>query len=349
MSRSAHVLAGDIGGTKTHLAIFEEGERGLKMIRDHRFPSRNYPGLGPIVDHFLKAGREKPAVACFGIPGPVKNGEVRPSNLDWLVSERALEQTFGFSRVRILNDLEANAWGIGELTTDDLETIQVGDPSANGNRAIVSPGTGLGEAGLFWDGVKYHPVPSEGGHMDFAPQSEIEVALLKFLKKKYGHVSYERVSSGIGFGNLYEFLHSTKYAKPSPAVVKEIEKEDTGSVISRHALAKDCPLCIEAMNIFVRVLGAKCGNTALQFLAKGGMYVGGGIPAKILPRLKEPDFLEAFLDKGRLRPVMEAIPLHIILNENAALLGAARCAMDTLHQSEAKSAAATKHHTARAS
>lgn len=327
-SKPTLVLAGDIGGTKTNLAIFSVIGSTLTLEQNKRFPSAAYPGLNAILREFLENEKRPILAACFGVPGPVKNGRAKPTNLSWGVDAEAIAQEFGITYVSVLNDLAANAYGISQLAPSDFAVIQEGDPQAEGNRCVVSPGTGLGEAGLYWDGHRHHVWACEGGHTDFGPRNELEIAMMEYLMKQYGHVSYERVASGMGIENIYKFLRDTKRGKELPTVAQEIEAGDAGVVISKHADAGDCAMCVQAIEIFLGCLGAESGNMALKAMATGGVYLGGGIPTKMLERFKGVGFIHAFNDKGRLSALMETMPVKVILNDQAALLGAARYALD---------------------
>lgn len=327
-ARSPLILAGDIGGTKTNLAIFSVVADTLTIERNHRFPSSGYPSLNAIVREFLEDEKRPIMAACFGVPGPVKHGRAKPTNLTWGVDASEISKEFKIPYATILNDLAANAYGISQLASGDFAEIQEGDPDAEGNRCVVSPGTGLGEAGLFWDGKRHRVWACEGGHTDFAPRNDLEIALLEYLIKQHGHVSYERVASGMGIENIYKFLRDTGRAEESPMVAREMTETDPGVVISKHADDGDCPMCVQTIEMFVSCLGAEAGNMALKAMATGGVYLGGGIPAKMLSQLKGAAFVHAFNDKGRLSSLMAAIPVKVVLNDQAALIGAARYALD---------------------
>lgn len=322
------ILAGDIGGTKSNLAIFRVVSDTLTMERNQRFHSSAYPGLNAILREFLENEDRAILAACFGVPGPVKDGRARPTNLTWGVDAAEIAAEFSITYVSILNDLAANAYGIAELKAADFAVIQKGAPDAEGNRCVVSPGTGLGEGGLFWDGKKHRVWACEGGHTDFAPRNELEIAMLEYLIKQYGHVSYERVASGMGIENIYKFLRDTERGKELPKVAAEMKDGDVGVVISRHAELGDCPMCVQTVEIFLSCLGAEAGNMALKSMATGGVYLGGGIPAKMLSQIKSVGFTHAFNDKGRLSGLLQSMPVKVILNDQAALLGAARYALD---------------------
>lgn len=324
----SHLLAGDIGGTKTNLAIFALRDNRLVLQRHARFRSAEFAGLNAILREFLK-GHPQPVIAAgFGIPGPVKQGRAKPTNLTWGADAEEISKEFGIPQVALLNDLAANAYGISQLSEKDFAVLQEGNPDAEGNRCVVSPGTGLGEAGLFWNGVRHCVWACEGGHTDFAPRNELEVALFEYLLKRHGHVSYERIVSGMGIENIYDFLRDTGRGSELPEVAKEIKGGNAGAIISRWADSGKCPMCVQTFEIFVSCLGAEVGNMALKSMATGGAFLGGGIPVKILPRLKGASFLHAFTGKGRLSTVLETIPVKVILNDQAALLGAARYALD---------------------
>ena len=327
------LLAGDVGGTKTNLAIFamDEKTQHLQLLRNKRFPSGEFDGLGAIVTRFLDKGDEgKIHAACFGIPGPVSENRAQPTNLKWAVDGEKLSADLGIASVSLLNDLAANAYGITELEAADFETLQSGLKNPVGNRCVISPGTGLGEAGLFWDGKKYRVWACEGGHSDFAPRSEIEVELLAYLQTRFGHVSNERIISGQGLTNIYAFLRDSGFCQQSAEVIEEMKTEDVAKVITRHAEAGTCPMCMQAVEIFAHCLAMEASNFALRAMATGGVYIGGGVPAKLLWKLRAPAFREAFNAKGRLEPLIEGMPLKVILNDQAALLGAARYALDML-------------------
>jgi glucokinase len=318
------ILAGDIGGTSTRVALFEvEGDRLVSRVQTN-FPSAKYPGLEAILAEFQQANRARVEVACFGIAGPVRQGRVQTPNLTWVVDARQLSRQLGLEQVTLINDLESTAYGIAALGKLDFAVLNEGAPVEKGSRAVIAAGTGLGEAALHWDGTLHRPFASEGGHADFAPRDEMETELLLHLRKRFGHVSYERVVSGPGLLNLYEFLRESGRGSEPEWLSERLRREDPSAVIATAALEKSSELCVLALERFVSSYGAEAGNLALKVLATGGVYVGGGIAPKILPKLKEPFFLEAFLDKGRYRQLMEAIPVKVILNDRTALLGAAR-------------------------
>ncbi len=319
------ILAGDIGGTNARLAYFQAQNGHLSLISERVFPSREHHELGEIVCQFLKDSGTRPEVACFGIAGPVRNGRVETSNLPWVIEQSKLARQIQLPATLLINDLEASAWGIGALSATDLVPLNKVTEPAIGNQAVIAPGTGLGQAGLFWDGTRHHVFACEGGHCDFAPQGDLQIELLRFLEARFGHVSYERILSGPGLVNVYEFLRDGQHQKETPEVAAQIQKDDAAAAISRAALAGSCPLSVKALDLWIAVYGAEASNLALKVMATGGLFLTGGISPKILAKLTGPTFMQAFLEKGRLRPLLEAIPVKVVMNENAGLLGAARC------------------------
>jgi len=320
------ILAGDIGGTNARLAYFQSQNGHLCLVSERVFPSRDHKELGEIVTQFLQDSGTHPEAACFGIAGPVRNGRVETSNLPWVIEQSRLAKQIQLPATLLINDLEASAWGIGALRNEDLVPLnEVSGPVA-GNQAVIAPGTGLGEAGLFWDGSRHHVFACEGGHTDFGPQSELQIELLRFLAARFGHVSYERILSGPGLVNVYEFLRESGWGKESSEVAAEIQKRDPAAVISRAALDGTDPLSEKALDIWISVYGAEAANLALKVMATGGLFLAGGISPKVLAKLKGPQFMEAFLAKGRLKPLVESVPVQVVTNEKAGLLGAARCA-----------------------
>jgi len=320
------ILAGDIGGTNARLALFEARNSGFHLLSSTIFPSRQYSGLDQIVKEFVTRSGAHPSLACFGIAGPVTNGRVEASNLPWVIESKRLAEELEISEALLINDLEATGWGVGALEPDRLVALNEVHPIA-GNQAVIAAGTGLGEAGLYWDGTRHHVFASEGGHSDFAPLNKLEVELYEYLRGRYGHVSYERVLSGPGLVNVFEFLRDTGKGKPPEWLVAEMVEADAAKAVSEAGLRGQCPMCAQALDIFVSVFGAEAGNLALKMKAVGGGFLAGGIAPKILPKLQTPNFLESFLNKGRLRRLMEMIPIQVITDDKLALLGAARCAL----------------------
>ncbi len=317
------VLAGDIGGTKTRLAIIEVDGSGLKTLRKQRWRSREHASLRAIVRAFLDAVEIPVKAAAFGIAGPVRDRVAEATNLPWHVDADALEHDFPVGPVFLLNDLEANAWGIQALAPDDLRELQAGAGDARGNQAIIAAGTGLGEAGMYFDGQHHRPFATEGGHTDFSPCCELEIELLRYLGEQYDHVSWERVLAGPGLVNVHAFLRHYRKVETPAWLAEAMREQDPAAVISHAAQQGRDALCEEALELFVRLYGAEAGNLALKHMATGGMYIGGGIAPRILDWLQREEFLRAFLAKGRMRPLLERIPVRVILNDRTALLGPA--------------------------
>lgn len=320
------ILAGDIGGTHARLAFFESATGQPKLLRETVVPSREYSGLDGIVKKFVDGSAVQIESACFGIAGPVRKGKVEASNLPWIVDSTRLAEELHLKQVLLINDLEANAWGIAALGPDDVVSLNKVKDASVGNQAVIAAGTGLGEAGMYWDGARYHVFASEGGHSDFAPRNNLEIELLHYLIKRFGHVSYERIVSGPGLVNVYHFLRDTHRGKEPQWLGDEILHGDAAAAISRAALEGKSPLAEQALDLFISVYAAEAGNLALKIMATGGVYLGGGIAPKMLSRLAGPLFMEAFTSKGRMQHVLESIPVRVITNDKAALLGAARCA-----------------------
>jgi len=322
------ILAGDIGGTNARLALFETQNNGLHLVSLTVFPSRQYSGLDQIVKQFVTQSGVHPSLACFGIAGPVTNGRVEASNLPWVIEARRLADELEIPEALLINDLEATGWGVGALAANSDHLVPLNQvESIPGNQAVIAAGTGLGEAGLYWDGQRHHVFASEGGHSDFGPHDELEVELLEYLRRRFDHVSYERVLSGPGLVNVFEFLRDTGKGKPPEWLVAEMVESDAAKAISEAGLRGQCPMCAQALDIFVSVFGAEAGNLALKMKSVGGVFLAGGIAPKILPKLQSRNFLQAFLDKGRLRHLMEMIPIQVITDDKLALRGAARCAL----------------------
>jgi len=320
------ILAGDIGGTNARLAYFQPHNGNLQMVSERTFPSREHSELGEIVSQFLNDSGTRPEVACFGIAGPVRNGRVETSNLPWIIEQSRLAKQIHLPATFLINDLEASAWGIGALADSDLVPLNRVQGPAVGNQAVIAPGTGLGEAGLFWDGKRHHVFACEGGHTDFGPQGDLQIELVRFLQTRFGHVSYERILSGPGLVNVYEFLRDSGHGTESDEFAAILKNSDPAAAISRAALDGTQPLAEKALDLWIAVYGAEAGNLALKAMATGGLFLAGGISPKILAKLQGPQFMDAFLAKGRLRPLLEAIPVQVVTNEKTGLLGAARCA-----------------------
>src|ERR1035437_9202774 len=316
------ILAGDVGGTKVHLALYDFIDGKLVYSRDKRYPAKDYSGLVEILKEFL--GTHKVHAACFGVPGPVRNGRLRLTNLPWTLDSHELANSLGVTNIFLINDIEANGYGVAELSADQIYTLSEGDASQQGNRALIAAGTGLGEALLIWNGRSHTPYPSEGGHTDFGPRNEDEIDLLRFLKQKYnGRISHERVVSGMGLSNIYEFLREVRGINEPNWLAERMTAEDPNAVITELAMAAKSEICEKALDMFVSAYGAETGNLALNLLSVGGVYVGGGIAPRILDKLKDGTFMKAFTDKGRLSQLLVNMPVRIILEPRAALMGAA--------------------------
>src|SRR5664279_3977245 len=320
------ILAGDIGGTKSRLAAFETDGNRLNCVVEKIYPSKEHVGLNEIVADFVKTEGIPAHSACFGVAGPVQGGRSKISNLPWVIDSRELAAQLRLSSVGLINDLEAFAYGIDFLDSKDFVPLRDGASDATGNIAVVSAGSGLGEAGLYWDGFRHHPFACEGGHTEFAPKNELEIELLQYLMKKFQnrHVSYERLLSGPGVKNIYEFLRDTA-KEEEPACLKEqlAAAPDAPVLISELALSKKTPICDRTLSIFVSVFGSEAGNCALKFMATGGVFIAG-IAGKIVSKMQGKAFMESFLDKGRMSSLLETIPVRIVLNEDSGLIGAAR-------------------------
>lgn len=314
------IVAGDIGGTKTHLVLCRDGE-DRAFVKEKKFASREYETIEEILREFLGSVDEKIEKICFGIAGPVRDNRCQATNLPWVVDAEKLTRDFGVEKGWLINDLEANAYGIFCLKDEDFATLQQGTPG-KGNRALIAAGTGLGEAGIFLNGEEYIPFACEGGHSSFGPIDEEDLDLWRYLKGKYGHVSYERILSGPGLRNLYNFYIDTKKEKLKPNVEERMRSEDKAKVITEFALNHECPACERSLERFVMHYGSEAGNLALKMLTFGGMFLGGGIAPKILPALQRGAFVRYFSEKGRFAELLSSIEVRVILNENAALLGA---------------------------
>jgi glucokinase len=347
------ILAGDIGGTKTHLALFDWVEHRVEPHRQRTFASGDYQSLEEALKEFLKpppapredhldeveeeqASAESKAsppeepltieAACFGVAGPVIENRVRTTNLPWFIDGHELATRFSIKSVRLVNDLEATAHGLLVLRPEETVTLNAGTPSTTKRViALIAAGTGLGESILVWDGKQYHPLASEGGHTDFAPNSDLEIDLLRHLRASYLHVSYERVLSGAGLHNIYEFLRDTKKNEPT-WLAERLKVGDPAPVIAEVGLAKQAEICVQALDLFASIYGAEAGNLALKSMALDGVYLGGGIAPKLLSKLQDGTFMRAFAAKGRYKRLLSSIPVRVIMNDGAGLLGAASVA-----------------------
>lgn len=321
------ILAGDIGGTKTNLAFFTAKDcYRPKFLKTYK--SKENPSLESIVADYLKDHPEKVDRACFGIAGPVINNRCEATNLPWVVDAKVLSKKLKGKAVWLLNDLESNAWGIEVLKKSDFHVLHDGDAKARGNRAVIAAGTGLGEAVIYWDGKSYHAFGCEGGHCDLAPRTDIEIELLKYLMGRWPqHVSCERVLAGPGFKNVYDFLKSTGRFGAEPAwLTEEMQQGDPSAAITRAGLAGKSDLCARTLDVFVAIYGAEASNLALKSMSTGGIFIGGGIAPKIIEKLKDGTFMQAFFAKGRFQNLLKKISVKVILNDKTALFGAAHYA-----------------------
>jgi glucokinase len=321
------ILAGDVGGTKVHLELYCFVSGRLQPLRDQKFPAHEFASLDDVVNKFLAGGTEKRdeiVAACFGCPGPVRDGRLKLTNLPWTLDTRDLVKSLRIPHISLINDLEANGYGIPELAPESIFTLHAGDTSEPGHAGLIAAGTGLGEALLIWNGKTHRPIPSEGGHGDFAARNDREIALLEYLRGTLkGRVSWERVVSGIGIKNIYSFLRDVEKINEPGWLYDRMLTEDPNAVIGQCAEDGSSSLCFETMKMFSAAYGAEAGNIALKVLATGGIYLGGGIAPKILKTLTNGAFIQAFLDKGRLSPLLQSIPVRVILDDTCALLGAA--------------------------
>ena len=321
------ILAGDIGGTHARLAFFQSKNGHLTPVAEGVFPSRDHSGLDEIVGQFVAKQSLRPDVACFGVAGPVRNGKVETSNLPWTVEASRLAGELHLPSTMLINDLEANAWGIASLGDQDQVALNRVKGMPVGNQGVISAGTGLGEAGLFWNGNGYEIFASEGGHCDFAPRTELEIELLRYLVARFGHVSFERIVSGPGLVNVYNFLRDTHRGEEPQWLTDELAQGDQAATISRAAVAGKNVLAEHALDLWISIYGAEAGNLALKLMATGGVFLGGGIAPKIVSKLSGLLFMQAFVSKGRLQPLLESIPVKVITNDKIALFGAARYAV----------------------
>ncbi len=324
------ILAGDVGGTKTNLGIFEWRNNAPVALVQESFVSQEFSNLESLVARFLENHSLETKIACFSIAGPVVDGHCHATNLAWSVDEKQVSQKLGLEHLWLINDLEANAHGITHLGDDEYFVLSEGKPGTRGNACVISAGTGLGEAGMFWNGDGYIPFACEGGHTDFAPRNDEEIELFKYLRRDYQHqhVSYERVLSGMGLNAIYSFLRDTsRFEEPEWLVHALSSVDDQAAAISQFGLERQADICVRALDMFVEIYGAEAGNAALKFMAFGGVFIGGGIAPKIIEKLKEPIFMDAFLKKGRMSSLLETMPVKVIMNSKTALLGAVRCGM----------------------
>jgi glucokinase len=323
------ILAGDIGGTKTTLGLFSREQGPHDPLQEETFPSRDYRSLEAIIEVFLARHQVAIKAACFGVAGPVVGGRAQITNLPWIIDTPNLRRLLATDYVTLINDLEAIAWSVPVLQPADLAVLNTGTPIAGGAIAVIAPGTGLGEAYLTWDGTHYRAYPSEGGHASFAPNTPHEIDLLRFLLKNFDHVSAERVCSGMGIPNIYGYFRDQVFQRESAWVARQLKdaRDPTPVIVAAAQADPPCPVCEATMATFVEILGAEASNLALKVLATGGVFLGGGIPPRIISLLRHDRFLKSMRDKGRFGAVIERAPVHVILNPKVALLGAASRAM----------------------
>jgi glucokinase len=322
------VLAGDIGGTNTRLALVELDAVAAHIVREAKYSSHEFAGLAPVVRRFLRAGGPAPERACYGIAGPVIDQRCKTSNLPWIVDGSALALDTGIGSTLLINDFHAVGYGVQRLGTEDFVTLQSGETDSTGPIALIGAGTGLGQGFLFWDGARYRVHGSEGGHVAFAARNPLEWGLVAFLNAEFKRTSYERVLSGSGLAHLYRYLAAS--APEAEGVHEEMEREDPAAVVSRHALAGTDSLCIKALDLFVTIYGRQAGHLAITVLATGGVFVAGGIAPRIVAKLTDGAFMAAFRDQGRLTSVAERVPVHVVLHPSVGLLGAAAAALTDL-------------------
>ena len=314
------ILAGDLGGTNCRLAVFD---MNLSVVTQKIYQCKEYESFESIVEHFVNHCEHPIKTACFGLPGPIKQGKCKLTNLSWPEIDVAkLIEVTGLP-VKLLNDVEANAYGIETLKEDELVTLNVGDKIPGGNRAVAAPGTGLGEAALIEIEGQIHAIPSEGGHADFGPLNDLQMGLIHYVQKEYRRVSYEILLGGPGLIRMYNFLlHNSKENTPE-WLAEQMNKGDKAAAISNAALNNQCSICVQALDMFVSILASEAANAAVKFLATGGVYLGGGIPPRILDKLHQPLFMEHFINKDKMVDFLKAVPVYVIVNDKAALQGAA--------------------------
>jgi glucokinase len=321
------VLAGDIGGTKTNLALYQATETGLKVLQTGRYPSDEYTSGVDILKQFLSENNlSAPDRISLGVAGPILHGKVELTNLNWDLDIKEISSAMGVTAVALINDLEAIAYGLAGLTEEDFITLHPGDETMSGNMAIIAPGTGLGEAGLYWNGEHHFPFPTEGGHSDFAPRTDLDIELLKFMQQEYGVVSWEKVVAGPAIVDIYRFLRDVKKMEEPEWLKKELDIEPAkmdSAVISQAALQQKSAICIKTMELFVRYLARESSNLVLKMKATGGLFIGGGIPPKIAPLLQQKEFFENYMDCDRMQHLQEKVPIRMIKNDKTGMIGAA--------------------------
>ena len=321
--KKAFLLGGDAGGTKVNLAIFEATASGVKMIKSSSYQSGSFPSANKILQQFLQENPDyKPEKICLGVAGPVFEGRVTVTNLPWYLDANEIAAATNIHQVILLNDLEATAYGVAGLEEKDYSVLQEGDPEEGGNISILAPGTGLGEAGLFWDGRNHHPFATEGGHCDFSCRSEQDLELHNFMLKKYEVVSWESIIAGPGIFSIFQFLCEVKKRKASVAIEDRIKTSDPSAVVSQAAIEESDPVCVEAMRIFIRHLARECCNLILKMKSTGGLLLAGGVPPKIISLLQDSWFYENMLDCDRMQDLVRKVPVKVILNDKAPMIGA---------------------------
>ena len=314
------ILAGDVGGTKTNMALYQAGSGRLRLLKEKKYASGDYHSLIDIIRDF--SGKKLPDRVCAAVAGPVLHGKSSLTNLNWQLDSSALSKELNIP-VSFINDLEATAYGLAGLEKNELAVIAPGETGAEGNIAVIAPGTGLGEGGLYWDGKFYHPFATEGGHSDFAPRTDTDIDLYRYLRQQFGHVSWERVVSGMGIKSLYHFLTDTRKEAVPDWLTLRMQQEDPAAVISEAALQHEDPVCSEVMDLFVRYLATEAASLVLKLKATGGLYIAGGIPPKILPLLQHDSWAGYFDNNGRMHMLLEKVPVYVVLNDKMAMLGAA--------------------------
>lgn len=317
---STTILAGDVGASKTNLALFRMQKENIVTLKEADYPSKQYKSFITLLNHFLKDST-LPDTVCIGVAGPVFNGNVKLTNLSWQIDTQEIASGVGVGDVHLINDLEATAYGLAMLTEKEITVVLKGGNSPYGNAAIIAPGTGLGEAGLFWDGAFYHPFATEGGHCDFAARDKFDFELYEYLNQKFGHVSWERLLCGPGIFNIYQFLRDEKKYEEPTWLAQKIDAGDASAIISQHV--EESAICKETMQLFVRYLAYESANLVLKLKATGGLFIGGGIAPRIIHLIDPKNFRSFFRSSGRLNHLLEKVPVKIIENPKAALLGAA--------------------------
>ena len=318
------ILAGDIGGTKTNLAYFKATPDELNLVQLKRYSSTDHNTLQEIILHFLaEVNQPAPDRICLGVAGPVLNGKVELTNLNWVLDATELTSQLKVSEVRLINDLESMAYGLAAIPESDFITLHKGNAVSGGNMAIIAPGTGLGQAGLYWSTHNYYPFPTEGGHCDFAPRTDLDMELLRYLQSKYTVVSWEHVIAGPGIYDLYQFMRDVKKHEEPTWLTEKLSSEDPSAVISQAAMQQQAAICVETMDLYVRYLAREASNLVLKMKATGGLFLGGGIPPKIAPLLQQESFFRHYMDCDRMQHLLETVPIKIIKNDKTGLLGAA--------------------------